>query len=256
MQKLYGLFLAIAVILGFSVALKAADLNNIKPFDGQVRKILWEKPFTKKGLTIIAGSANAEFGKFNFKCVIDDEGKAKLITEESAGSGELPARERKLFLLVYNNKKTILFHEWFSLLNQKKPAFIRPIVMVSTDEFFSVLPKSKLPPVFDVNQKIQSIVWNGAYSTNNIQYLPSTLSTSSGKINICWTKKGDQLPELIQKDDSSENKIYLLMDGDAKTTFLFQEDSLRLKEGEVPYLKLISKVSTTNLLSGFDELNQ
>lgn len=240
--------LLILLVLGFSTVSK--------------KKISWQEPYKKKDMTIITGSVQADFGKFELRWIIDADKKARLITLESPGAGELPPIEKKILLMVYKDGITHLFQEWYPLLNVKEPYTIRLITSVSTADLFSVLPASKLPPVSPVIKKTQHIIWGKVYSKNGIQYLQGMLKASFGTLNILWKKEAGRIPQLITMESPGagelppiESKLLPWMDETTGTALICQERQPQLNEEYTPYLWCLAKVKTSELLSGFNRLN-
>jgi hypothetical protein len=218
-----------------------------------------QKPVKNKQTTIYSGSAKASFGTFNYRWIIDPKGTTQLSTLESSGSGELPAREKKIFIQIRNHGTTKLYQEWFPLLNEKKPVTLKHIVDVQTAELFSAFTDVKLPnePVESASdQKNQSIIWGKTYKQNNIQYLPASIATSSGKLNIFLEKKANKTPELFAVENSqrgkTSSKLYLWINESNNTTVLFLEKQLQSKNGNIPYLSHAATVKTDELIAGFN----
>lgn len=225
--------------------------------------ISWHKSYQEKDKTIIPGSVKADFGKFEFRWIIYQDGIIKLVTLESAGSGELPPIEKKLLLLVLEEGNTILFQEWYPLVNVKEPYTIRPIAKVSTADLFSVLPKIKIPPTSPINQKVYTIKWGKIFLKNMNKYIQGVTKASFGTLNIYWKKEKDHNPELITLESSgagelppAEIKVLIWLDESKGKTIIFQERFPQLNQGGVPYLWFLTTVKTADLISGFKSLNK
>jgi hypothetical protein len=236
--------------------------SRIAPGLENTNKITGEKPRKEKEPASFSGSAKAGFGTFNFKWNVDPKGTTKLATLESSGSGELPPKEKKIFLQIRNDGTTRLYHEWYPLVNVKKPVTLKYIVDVPTAELFSLLPEVKIPAGIvesTSDQKIQPIAWGKTFKQNNIQYLPCN-AVSAWKLNIFWEKKTNQFPELIavenykQQNMTSKSRLYLLIDENNNTTILFMEKQFQSTQGNIPYLLPVATVKTDELISGFNSM--
>jgi hypothetical protein len=234
--------------------------SRIAPGLENANKITWEKPRKEKESASFSGSAKASFGTFNFKWNVDPKGTTQLTTLESSGSGELPPKEKKIFLQIRDNGTTRLYQEWYPLVNVKKPVILKYIVDVPTVELFSLLPEVKLPAGIvesASDQKIQPIKWGKTFKQNNIQYLPCN-ALLSGKLNIFWEKKANQFPELIAVENykqgmmTPKSKLYLLIDDSNNTTILLLEKQFQSSQGNIPYLFPVTTVKTDELISGFN----
>jgi hypothetical protein len=269
---LYFMFpLALFIALGMSFStVFSKDENSsmdkrIGPKSDNQGGVSWQKPIQQKGLTIIPGSAQASFGRLELRWIIGPGTKARLVTLESPGAGEMPPLEKKIFVLVRDDGTTLLFQEWIPLANQKKPVTIRDIVSVGTNELFSVLPGKGVPPEAPISKKIPSIHWGRQYQRNGVQYLPGELNTSwFGRQNIYWMKKSGRIPELYspenQKQDSrneaapGDSKLYLWLDEMNGATGLFLENGPETRNGNTSYLWPFAVVDTDQLISGFQEI--
>ncbi|MBN2402891.1 MAG: hypothetical protein JXN64_10885 [Spirochaetes bacterium] len=266
---LFIIFLALLVSYssGFSMS---KDPNNttesakvegsrIAPKLKTADKVTWQKPKKEKDTTIYSGSAQADFGTFNFKWSVNPRGTAQLTTLESSGSGELPPREKKVFTQIRNDGATRLFHEWYPLANEKKPVTLRFIVDVKTTELFSAFTDLKLPEEEDSSsdQKILPVKWDKIFKQNDVHYLPGSIASSHGRLNIFWKKKINQNPELLiaGKDGSGkvlpETRLYFWPDESSNTSTIFLEQQLEFKNGNIPYLSYLATVRTDEILSGF-----
>jgi hypothetical protein len=225
-------------------------------------KISWQPAFRENGATVIPGSLQTGFGRFEFRWVVVPKGTAKLVTLESPGAGELPLREKKLFLWVRKDHETILFQEWLPLANGKEPRTIRPIAKVRTNELFSVLPKKQLPPASALSQRQSYITWGNEYSKNSVWYLPGSLKASFGTLNIYWRKESARIPELITLESPGagelplrEISLYLWNDEQTNTSTIFQERQPLLNQDSTTYLWPLVTVKTDELMAGFRQLD-
>jgi hypothetical protein len=54
--------------------------NREKNAETKISSITWEKSYQQNGRTVTPGSAQADFGRFNFYCYLDPEGQGSLVT--------------------------------------------------------------------------------------------------------------------------------------------------------------------------------
>lgn len=213
-----------------------------------------QKPVKKEQKIIYSGSVKAGFGTFNYRWIVKPDGTTELTTLESAGSGDLPAKEKKLFIRINKDGTTKIYQEWFPLLNEKKPLALKYIVDVKTTELFSAFSNMKLPndPSGSLSQKVQSIKWNKIFIKNNIKYLPGNINNITDYINIAWKKNNNHSPELIAfVKDGTNLKIYILINDLNNTSKLFMEKYFKSDHGRIPYLSYIATVSNNDLMKGF-----
>jgi hypothetical protein len=223
-------------------------------------KIIWQKPFQENSTTIIPGSLRTGSGLLEIRWIIPAKGIARLITMESSGSAELPPREKRLLLWVGKSNSTVLFQKQFPLANIKEPVMIRPVVAVSTKDLFSVLPKTKLPPVAKPDKTPKTITWESLHTKGDTLYLPGSLQASFGRLNIYWRKKGTGIPELITLESrgsgelsSREVSLYIWKDEKQGFSTLFQERYPLLNQGLTSYLWPLAVVRTDELMDGFQK---
>ncbi|MCL6589421.1 MAG: hypothetical protein K6U80_05640 [Firmicutes bacterium] len=281
LKKPLCLMFPVALILAFGVSFSVVfsrqgnspQDNRISPkSDGQSeRGILWQKPVREKGVTIIPGAALTDFGRLELRWIIGDR-ETRLVTLEAPGAGELPPLERPIFLLVRDNGVTLLFQEWVPLANENKPVTVRDLVSVDTNDLFSVLPGKRVPPEAQISRKIIPIKWGRMYQKNGVQYLPGKLGGPwpSGRRDIYWMKKPGRIAGLFSpedrgngvrnmaapRDSNDDARLFLWLDGMNGATVLFLEDSLETNQGNISYLWPFAVVETTQLLSGFNEVQR
>ncbi|NLG84160.1 MAG: hypothetical protein GX493_06055 [Firmicutes bacterium] len=226
-------------------------------------KIAWQKPFVVDGLTIIPGSVRSAHGTFAFRWVIDRDGGARLTTTVPFGAGELPPREIDLFPLIRKDGMTLLFQEWFPLVNVREPSTIRIVAKVATAELFSVLPTGQHLPAENISKKRQAIAWGTRQERDGIEYLPGRVETSLGSMEIVWKKEPGHLPELVLSEPPKaeglppgEVRLYPWMEGAIDTTFVFRKAPPRVDGASIMRLQYLVTVRTTELLAGFGWLYQ
>lgn len=225
------------------------------------KKISWHPAFQENGATIIPGSVQVDFGRLEIRWIIPAKGIARLVTMEPSGSAELPPREKKLLLWAGKRGSIVLFQEWLPLLNVKELAVIRPVVTVSTTDLFSVLPKTKLPPVAKLDKTPQTIAWERSYVKGDTMYLPGSLRASFGRLNIYWRKRSAGIPELITVESSGsgelpprEVRLYIWADEKDGSSTIFQERQPLLNQGITSYLWPLATVRTDELMAGFRQM--
>ncbi|MFH0976703.1 MAG: hypothetical protein V1874_13045 [Spirochaetota bacterium] len=240
-------------IEGNRIAPGLKDNNKIKQTESDSDK--------KKETSNLTGSIKTSFGTFNYKWNIDTKGIAHLTSLESAGSGELPAKEKKIFIKFINDRTTELYQEWFPLLNEKKPVTLKYTAEVPSSKLFSAFPDVNLQTESiesNSDQIIQPVSWGKIYQHNNTLYLPSNIKTSTGMLNIAWEKKTNKFPELIAFDKNKKEKntlkIFILNNEKNNTSMLFIEKMLQSKNGTIPYLSYLITVKTDELITGFKSI--
>jgi hypothetical protein len=246
------------LMFAFIFMMFSCDAENGENWFGGISKISWHPAFQENGLTIIPGFLKTDFGGFEVSWVVGPNRTARLVTLESPGAGELPLRQKKLFLWFAERRATVLFQEWPPMVNVKEPVTIRPIVKVSTIDLFSVLPKAKLPPISKLNNEPQPITWDRSYGKKGVQYLPGSLQASFGRLNIYWKKEAGGIPELITLESPGagelppqEVRLYIRMDEKTGLSTIFQERQPLLNQGLTSYLWALATVRTGELMTGF-----
>jgi hypothetical protein len=259
-------FLAIITIVPPALAARPisedSQRNNINTQPSNTVPIFWQAPYNERGATVIPGSLEASFGRFEFRWVIDAEQKVKLINLEPAGSAEVPMREKKILFLLANDGTTRMFQEWFPLTGGQEPYAIRSIAVVSTKDLFSPV-SDKVPPIAPPPAEVKPINWENPYQRNNAQYIQASLHLSFGAFNIYWRSKPGQVPELITLEAPGagelppvEQRLSPWFDEAAGITYICQERFPMLHQGFVPYLQCLAKVKTDELLAGLKRLPQ
>lgn len=231
--------------------------NSAKP-NGN---IIWQPGFEQNGNRVIPGLIKTAYTTIQIKWLIDSRGNAKLVVLNAFGAGELPPMEQRLLPMVFGSgETTLLFQEWFPLMNVKEPSTVRIMAAVPTVNLFSVLNASKPPSISLRGQKSQTISWGKSSIKNGITYLPGSIKASFGTLNIAWKKVGKRNAELISFETPSagelpplESKLYLWKESSSKTV-LCQERQPQLNQGYVSYLYPLVKVKTSKLMAGFKNL--
>lgn len=228
---------------------------------GMTAKISWHQALQENGTTIIPGSVRTDVGLFEIRWIIPAKGIARLVMMEPSDSGELPPHEKKLFIWVEKPNRVVIFQERFPLANVREPVTIRPVVAVSTKDLFSVLPKTKLPPVAKPDKTPKAITWESLYTKGDTLYLPGSLQASFGRLNIYWRKKGNGIPEFITLESRGsgelpprEVSLYIWKDEPKGFSTLFQERYPLLNQGLTSYLWPLAVVRTDELMDGFGQM--
>lgn len=254
-------FLVLVFLIVISTSGKlSCNENRVSPKTNNPADITWQNSFRENGVTVIPGSVQTNFGRFELRWVIGAGGRARLATLESPGVGEMPPVEKKIFIFPRDNGTTLLFQEWFPLLNEKRPSTLKMITSVPTGQLFSVLPGEMRPPVAAIGMTTQPIQWGKKYQRYGSQYLPGKLKTSFGWREIFWKKKTGRIPELITLETPSagarpplESRLYPWLD-ETGDTVIFQERSARFNQDSTPYLWPLAKVQTAELMLGFRDI--
>jgi len=230
----------------------------LKTVAGNTMKIIWQPQKKMKDKTVIPGSSKADFGKFEFRWIINPDGKARLVTMEPAGSAELPLIEKRIMPLVLPDGSTLLFQDWLPLLNEKKTSSIRLITRVSTSELFSVFPVVKVPPSSAIGKTVNQVLWGIVCVKNDVKYLPGSTKVPSGSLNILWKKRGAGIPELVTEESPGagelpavERKLLIWIDETSGITYICKEQFPLLDQGYCSYLQCLTAVKTDELLKGF-----
>jgi hypothetical protein len=250
------------LMVAFIFMMFSCDAESGGDGSGGISKISWHPVFQENGLTIIPGFLKTDFGGFEVRWVVGPNRTARLVTLESPGTGELPLRQKKLFLWFAERRATVVFQEWPPMVNVKEPVIIRPIVKVSTADLFSVLPKMKLPPAAKVNKEPQPITWGRSYGKKGARYLPGLLQASFGRLNIYWKKEAGGIPELITLESPGagelpprQARLYIRMDEKTGLSIIFQERQPLRNQGLTSYLWPLATVRTGELMAGFRQVD-
>jgi hypothetical protein len=240
---------------------EGAENNRDKSASATTAAITWEKSVSEKGRTIIPGSLQADFGRFEFRWIITAEGKTKLVFLEPVGSAELTPIEKNILLLADETGNTLLFQEWFPLSDSKEPASLNLIAAVSTKELFSVLTPEKQPPTAPIIKHTAHISWGDTYRNKGATYLRGTVPVSFGTLNILWKKKAQSIPLLITEETPaagelppSEAPLAFWTDKTAGISLICQERHPQLNQKFIRHLWPLAKVKTEELLEGLRRL--
>jgi hypothetical protein len=68
------------IVLGGLILIGLAAPHREKNAETKISSITWEKSYQQDGRTVTPGSAQADFGRFNFYCYLDPEGQGSLVT--------------------------------------------------------------------------------------------------------------------------------------------------------------------------------
>lgn len=239
------------------------ERNIIKAVSEDAMKITWQESVNKSDKTFIAGSAESDFGRFNFTWIMNSKGEVQLVTLQFPGSAELQIQEKKVMFLLIEGGVTFLFLDSPSLMNEKKPFTIKMITAVLTEDLFSVISGKKIPPMCTLPQKPESITWSKVLNKNGIKYLQGAIKTSYGSLNLLWKKDGNRNAELIMEERRGggelpviERKLLPWIDETSGLTFICQERFPQLNQNYAPYLWCLTAVKTSELLSGYETISE
>jgi hypothetical protein len=257
MKKAFGVTLGGLIMLGLALPYWCGrTLSWAKSVETKISGITWEKSFQKVGRTVTPGSAQADFGRFNFYCYLDPDGQGSLVTTEPRGGGELPLKTKKLFILINDNRSATLLQEWVPLAGSKQPVKLKPIVTVNSVQLFAVLPKPDLPSVDGQVNRISFISWGKMQFKGKICYLPGKLKLKSGAVELFWQVASGQTPKLFISNHpgagelpAREQKLYLADNSLTKTTTLYQERQPLAHQKSTACLWPVATVKTHQLLA-------
>jgi len=229
--------------------------------DEQGGEMIWGEPYVKDDTMVIPGSVQASFGEFKVRWVIYPDQSDRLITSSSLMAGEGPPVEVKLHLLGRKDGTTVLFQQWATLVGDPKPSGIRPVIVVKTNQLFSVLDGVDGIPVKNYDKQPQDISWGDIFEKKGSQYVPGSIKADFGSANICWKREVDGTLRLITTEALGggelplrEVPLYIWNDNTAKTTLLCQERKPILNQPGPAYLWPLVVVKTTELIEGMNRL--
>jgi hypothetical protein len=251
-KKTVGIVLSGVALLALALSLLyGSPWSSAKAAETKISGIIWEKSFQKDGRTITPGSAQADFGRFNFYWSVDAANQGSLVTIEARGGGELPPRTKQLFIVINSNRSTTLLQQWFPLAGSQQPVKLKAIVTVNSDQLFTVLPKPDLPVVVKQTNQIGTVSWGKLQFHDKISYLPGKVRTKVAVVKIFWKFAVGQTPELMGGEPSGvrERQLYLVDHTSTKTTTIYQERQPPASRQGVPCLWPVAVVKTDRLLA-------
>jgi len=222
------------------------------------RAISWEKPFTENGKTVVPGSVQADFGRFEFRWLLAPDGSTRLVTIEPGGSAEVPSLEKQLWPLVLDTGVTALFLEWLPLLNDKSPIRLRMIVVVSTKELFVELPTLLIPGASNLRRAFDTVSWDGLSEENGTQFLRGAIRSSDGTHDVFWKREPRGQPVLREKAQkpvghlsTGEIRLVPWIDDEARAAMICREIGIEDDKSQTPHLVPLAMVQKEELLSGY-----
>lgn len=231
-RRLLTLPMLALILTGCHTLDTSGDLTS--PTSWENVPILWEKPATENGLTVIIGSLRAHFGQFRFSWKIELSGKASVVTAEPSGTAEKPFYgNMELYLWFFERDKVLIMRHQKPTLGSDKPALLVPISLVGAKDLIGALGATSVWPSA-ISEPVTVTPWESA--------------------GIYWKTVGSGLRVTHTTDRSGlESILYPLQIGKegSSLVILFKATHQKTDKNEIEFLTPVAKVSAKEFFAAY-----
>lgn len=132
------------------VAVSSEELFSILPRpeippvidrDSKIQSVRWGKVQRKGESRYTAARIRSGSGSFEILWKTVKGGNPELVTRQSPGSGELPQRDEKLYIVNQSENTAVIYQERSPLFNRKGTSYLSAVAVVKKDKLMAGLKK-------------------------------------------------------------------------------------------------------------------